>query len=65
MTAKDLYRVYALAMLDNDIEVDALDDLEEPQQWAWTAMAEHVDAVIDDAVVEVLPGTKAGERTDV
>lgn len=43
MTAEELYEVYQAANGDQNVMVDAWDDLEEVDQIAWQAVADHVD----------------------
>jgi hypothetical protein len=64
MTAQELYSYYKSANYENGTEVEEFDDMPESYQQVWVTMAQDITDEIDDAVVEALPGTKAGERTD-
>lgn len=61
MTAEELYKIYAYHFGEEDNEWEGIHFSDKQ---SFRGMAEDITAVIDDAVVEAIPGTKAGERTD-
>lgn len=65
MNGQELYGIYKSAMFEQGLEVPEFGTLGEPLQQIYETMSQDINVIIDDAVVEVLPGTEAGERTDV
>lgn len=65
MTGEELYLIWEEAMSACAmVHVASWAQLTDDERAAWTVTASQVDEEIDAAVVEVLPGRKAGERTD-
>jgi hypothetical protein len=66
MKGQELYELYLTHMQDcTTDDLDSWDDLNIAVKQAWKAFALDMQAAIEEAVVEALPGTEAGQRTDV